>query len=230
MPRENAPSAVQLSDYAGLLRRQWRLLVAGLVLGTVLAGAYLVVADREYTSATSVLVTTATSGATATNNRAPVINLDTEAQLVRSTETVGTVAEELAVAPEELAELGDRVTVTVPPNTEILIISFVAPTAEGAQDGARAFAEAYLEGRRANAETALDAEYDALQNRVDEVREQLQEVTEAGTQLPPGSAERARTETQAAALTNQLAALGTQQNQVRPRCPRAGRAAGRPAA
>jgi capsular polysaccharide biosynthesis protein len=214
MASEGVPGSLRLADYGALLRRQWSVVVAAMVVGAVLAGAYLAVAPREYTSATSVLVTAANNAATSGPARA-TINLDTEAQLVTSTETVSAAAAGLGLAGQEAEDLRDRTTVTVPPNTDILTISFVAPTAEEAQAGARAFAQAYLDARRASTEAALDAEYDALQSRIDEVAEQLRIVTEAIAALPANSPLRASSENQAAALSNQLAGLGSQQNQVR---------------
>jgi uncharacterized protein involved in exopolysaccharide biosynthesis/Mrp family chromosome partitioning ATPase len=215
MSSHGAQNSVGLADYLVLLRRQWRVVVVGVVVGILVASAYLLVAPRQYTSATSVLVTASTTTATTAANRAAEINLDTEAQLVTSTDTVSDAAVLLGLPAEEVTELADRVMVTVPPNTDILTISFVAPTATEAQAGARAFAEAYLDARRSSTEAALDAEYDALQGRIDEVNEQLKALTEASAQLPANSPQRARSDNQAAALSNQLAGLGSQQNQVR---------------
>lgn len=213
MSRESASDAVQLTDYLLLVRRQWVVIVAGVLLGAALAAGYLAVAPREYSAATSVLVTPPTSG-TAATGRAAEINLDTEARLVTSTETVAEAAE-LLEASDDALDLADRVTVTVPPNTEILTIAFVAPSAEEARAGAEAFAAAYLQSRFDSAADALDAEYDALQERIDDIREQSDEVTALVAALPAGSAERARLDAQASSLNAQLASLGSQQNAIR---------------
>ena len=229
MSIEGAPNPVGLTDYVVLLRRQWRVVVVGLVVGVVLASAYLLVAPREYTSATSVLVTASTTAtATPAASKAAEINLDTEAQLVTSTETVSAAAALLSLPPADAGELADRVTVTVPPNTDILTISFVAPAAQEAQAGARAFAEAYLDARRQTTEEALDAAYDALQSRIDEVNDQLKALTEKSAELPANSPLRASTDNQAAALSNQLAGLGSQQNQVRAAAVQPGRVVTQP--
>lgn len=215
MYSESTPSAMRLGDYLMLLRRQWVAVLLGLALGLSLAGGYLFVAPREYTSQTSVLVTETTTGASGTSNRTNTINLDTEARLVTSTETVTAAADLLDLPSDRVGELADRVMVTVPPNTEILTISVVGSTAGEAQDGAEAFAEAYLDARRATAEAVLDAEYEALQGRIDAVSGQLEDVIAAGSQLAAGSPERARNDQQAASLNSQLATLGSQQNEVR---------------
>jgi uncharacterized protein involved in exopolysaccharide biosynthesis/Mrp family chromosome partitioning ATPase len=212
---DSAPGAMRLGDYLVLVRRQWAIVLVGLLVGGALAAGYMALAPREYTSQTSVLVTATTGGLTGVTPRAAEINLDTEARLVTSTETLSNVAAALGLSSAELADLGERVTVTVPPNTEILTISFVAPTAAAAQEGAQAFAQAYLDIRRATADTALNAEDQALQSRIDAVTAQLQQVTEAGAGLLLESPQRVRNEDQAAALRTQLANLGSQQNQVR---------------
>ncbi|MGR6967534.1 Wzz/FepE/Etk N-terminal domain-containing protein [Geodermatophilus sp. URMC 61] len=214
MPSENAAGAMHLSDYAVMLRRQWAVVAALTVLGALLAGGYLLVAPRSYTSHTNVLVTATTPGAD-TSSRQSGINLDTEAQLVIATQTVTTAADLLDLPAEEVADLADRVTVTVPPNTEILTISFVAPTAQGAQEGAEAFARAYLETRRSAAAEGQETDVQALQARIDALTAELQEVVSAGAALPADSPQRARTDERVAALNTQLADLGSQQRQVR---------------
>lgn len=215
MHSDSALGAMRLGDYLVLARRQWAVLVAAVLVGAALAAGYLVVAPREYTSQTSVLVTATSGSLTGVTPRNGVINLDTEARLVTSTETVSDVATALNLSSDGLADLVEQVTVTVPPNTEILTISFAASTAEAAQQGARAFAQAYLDGRQATAEATLDAEIKAVQARIDAVTAQLQQVTEAGAGLPADSPQRSRNDDQAAALRTQLANLGSQQNQLR---------------
>ncbi|WP_347059407.1 Wzz/FepE/Etk N-terminal domain-containing protein [Blastococcus sp. HT6-30] len=214
MPTDDGLTAAGLGDYVVLIRRQWVTVLLGLVTGLAVALAYLALAPREYTSVTAVLVTATDADSVAGTGRNE-INLDTEAQLLTSTETVSAAAEVLEVPADELDDLADRVSVTVPPNTEILRIAFVGSSAQSAQAGARAFADAYLDGRRATAEDALEVQDDALQERIDAVGEELRVATEAVATLPNGSPERGRAADQAAALNQQLANLGAQQNQVR---------------
>ncbi|MCW2537066.1 MAG: lipopolysaccharide biosynthesis protein [Modestobacter sp.] len=208
--------SAQLSDYATLLRRQWWIVLLLIALGVGLAVAYTSTAPREYTSKTSVLVTAtgvdeqSASGVRTTNND---INLDTEAQLVTSTEIVAAAAEGIGYTGDT-ATLADRVSITVPPNTEILEIGYTGATAAEARDGAEAFATAYLDNRRAAAEDTLQATRDSLQSRIDDLTEQLETVSAAIAGLPPGSAERAFNEAQATSLNSQIGSLGTQLNQV----------------
>ena len=208
-----AADGMRLGDYLELLRRQWLPILICLVLGLVLALAYLQFAPREYRSQTSVLVTETTPGGG--TERVATINLDTEAQLVTATQTVGAAAEALGVPADEAGQLTVRVGVSVPPNTEILDIAFTGSTAAEAQRGSLAFAEAYLAQRANTAQEALDAEYDALQARIDAVNTQLAEVLETAGGQAAGSPERARSDETAAGLYSQLATLSSNQNRVR---------------
>lgn len=215
MPSAPANDVVRLSDYLLMLRRHWRVVTACLVVGVALAGVHVQFAPREYTSSTSVLVTATTPEAGTTGARATGINLDTEAQLVTSTEMVTAAATLLDLDSTELGDLAARVTVTVPPNTEILTIGFLAPSARAAQDGAQAFARAYLDGRRGMAQASLDAELQALQDRVEAVTAQIEQIATAGERLPEGSPQQLRNEERLANLGSQVAALTSQQDQLR---------------
>jgi Mrp family chromosome partitioning ATPase len=215
MQSGSAVNGMRLGDYMELLRRQWLPVLICLALGIGIAVAYIQLAPREYRATTSVLVTATNPAGAATSDRTLVINLDTEAQLVTATETVGVAAKTLAVPSDEARELADRVGVSVPPNTEILDITFTGDTAAGAQRGSQAFADAYLAQRSASAQAVLASEEAALQTRIDTVDAELAEVLKAGAAQPAGSPERARSDDQAAALNSQLAALSSQQNRVR---------------
>ena len=213
MDSGNTWSTAQLGDYFVLLRRQWVSILVCLLLGLAAAGAYLALAPREYSAKTSVLVTETIAGPSEAA-RVEGINLDTEAQLVTSTGTV-TAALENGAPSRSVDDLAGRVSVSVPPNTEILDIAFTAPTAAEAQAGSLAFAEAYLDQRRATAEESLEAGVEALQARIDSVGEQLEAVVRTSATLAAGSSARARAERQADVLNGQLANLTSEQGQVR---------------
>jgi Mrp family chromosome partitioning ATPase len=212
---------MRLGDYVGLLRRQWLTVLLCLLLGVGAALAYVQWAPKEYRSQTSVLVTPTT--ADAATERSAEINLDTEAQLVTSTETVADAGALLAEEGVTLDDLPGRLNVSVPPNTEILDITFIGDTAEQAQLGARAFAQAYLDQRQDTAEAALQAEYDALQTRYDAVKALLDEAVRAGQSLAADSTEAARNERQVQALNDQLANIISSQNRIQAESPSPGR-------
>jgi Mrp family chromosome partitioning ATPase/capsular polysaccharide biosynthesis protein len=214
MSSGDAGNVMGSPDYKGLLRRQWLPILLCLALGIGAAVAYLAWAPREYTAQTSVLVT-ATNSPTNTPARNVPINLETEAQLVTSTETVAAAAELLEVPADEVDSLARRVAVSVPPSSEILAIAFTDDSARAAQQGSRAFAQAYLDQREQAARAALDAEDEAIQGRIDVVSEDLEGLLDEARDLPAGSAARSRVDAQITALNNQLASLGSQQNEIR---------------
>ncbi|MCW2698979.1 MAG: hypothetical protein JWQ45_514 [Blastococcus sp.] len=215
MQNGTAANGMRLGDYLELLRRQWLTVLICLVLGIGLAIAYIQFAPREYRSQTSVLVTATDPGSAATTDRAVAINLDTEAQLVTATETVAVAAKALGVPADQARQVADRVGVSVPPNTEILDITYTGDTAASAQKGSLAFAQAYLTQRSATAQAALDAQDANLQARIDAVNAQLAGVLKAGAAMPAGSPELARNSDQAAGLYSQLDTLTASQNRVR---------------
>ncbi len=217
VPSHRDSDAATLGDYALLLKRRWPSVVAGLILGSAIAVVFMVMASRTYTSHAAVLVTATNSNAMVQpgqNQRTHGINMDTEARLVTSTETLTIVADSLGLSRDDLADLPDSVTVTVPPNSEILDVSFSAPTAIDAQRGAQAFASAYLDHRRVSAENALQEQGASLQRRIDAVSAELQSVAQSAAALPPDSAQRAVVERRATLLNNQLASLGGELDQV----------------
>ena len=221
MQSGTSASTMRLGDYVGLLRRQWLPVLLCLLLGVGAALAYTEFAPKEYRSQTSVLVTPTSPDAA--TDRSGAINLDTEAQLVTSTKTV---ADATALLAEDGVTVNDprgRVNVSVPPNTEILDITFVGDTAEQAQLGARAFAQAYLDQREATAQALLEAEDAALQTRYDTVLKQRDESIRYGRTLAADSPDAARNERLVQTLNDQLANIQSAQNRIAAENPTPGR-------
>jgi Mrp family chromosome partitioning ATPase len=203
-------NAARLGDYFVLLRRQWLVILLCLALGIGAALAYLQWAPKEYRSTTSVLVTEMETDGGTTTPRGTAINLDTEAQLVTSTETVARAADVIGIPAGSAV---DRVAVSVPPNTEILDISYLGSTAAAAQQGSSAFAEAYLQQREATGRQILDTQADALQDRIDAVDDQLSATLKEADKLKGTAKQRAND--QASRLDAQLSTLESNQARLR---------------
>jgi Mrp family chromosome partitioning ATPase/capsular polysaccharide biosynthesis protein len=208
-------NALRLGDYARMLRRHWLVVLLCLVLGLGGALAYLHWAPKKYQATTGVLVTATPDGSANAAPRASDINLDTEAQLVTATDTLGAAASALHLSPAAASTLANSVAVSVPPNTQILDITYTASTPDAAHAGSLAFAQAYLDQRAKTATATLAAADKALQARIDAATAQLQSVLKASATLPANSPARFRNDAQASALNNQLAALGSEQTGVR---------------
>jgi len=209
--RVNAPRA---GDYLEVLRRQWLPICIGLVLGIGSALAYVHWVPKEYQATTSVLVTPS-GGSTQTAQDKDPINMDTELALVSSTGTVSAVADRLGISSSGEGALARRLSVDVPPNTNVLDISYTGTTGADAQRGAAAFAQAYLDRRGEVEATRLRAEADVVQSRIDAVNAQLQPVLQAQAALRPTSPDRPGLAAQVAVLSHQLSAFTEQQGEIR---------------
>jgi capsular polysaccharide biosynthesis protein/MinD-like ATPase involved in chromosome partitioning or flagellar assembly len=199
-----APTSPDLSDYLGLLRRQWWVVL--LVTLFVVGAAYGVTQamPREYESVTSVLVQPAGQDTNVVGGRTKdAINLDTEAQLVRST-AIAAGAASLLRATEAHDDLARGVAVEVPPNTSVLKIKYTAPDPSRAQMGSHAFAEAYLRNRDATAQADIDAQVAALTSKVKQLNATLTQVGTRLGNLSETSPQRPALESQRITAQNQL--------------------------
>jgi capsular exopolysaccharide synthesis family protein len=115
-------------------------------------------------------------------------SLETEAAIVRSTQ-VAAVASELMDTTETPGALLQHVSVSIPPDTQSLLISYTDPDEGVAQRGANAFARAFLDVRReraANEVARLSASY---LKEIDALEEDLAEVSATLAEAPEFSAE-----------------------------------------
>jgi capsular polysaccharide biosynthesis protein/MinD-like ATPase involved in chromosome partitioning or flagellar assembly len=191
-PTRPAAGGLRLGDYVRLVRRRWWVILLGLLVGLSGAYAYQQTQTPEYTSTASVQVLdidSLSSGAVSGGRTTGTLNLDTEAQLVRSS-LVQTAAQKLLRTTLPPEELGKSVTVTVPANTSVLDIHFTTSNPQAAAQGAHAFAEAYLSNRGDTAKASIAAQGKALTAQVASLTVQQRQVTGQIAQLPPDSAER----------------------------------------
>lgn len=195
-------------DYGSRLRRHWWMVALGALLGLGLALVLTSVQQQVYTSETLVLVEPAgvQQAALAAAGRDAVVNLDNEVQIVRSA-AVASAAKDLLRSPAEPAELSDNLSVTVPPNTQVMSMVYEAATPLGAQQGSHAFAQAYLEVRADAATAEIDAQARSLERQIDDITGELQEVSGTIASLPTNSPTRAFAEAQQQVLTGQLTGL-----------------------
>lgn len=201
---ESDSDGLALMAYLGWLRRRWWILVLAAVLG--LAGGLAVsqLQHARYTSGTSLLVRPLSAGAESNPNAK--VNLDTEAQVVRSL-VVAERAKGLMKVDTGADQLVKSVTVTVPPNSQILQVGYEADSPAQAQAGSHAFAQAYLDLRKATAQKALENETTALKQQIADVNKQLSAVAGRIAAAPANSPERERAEADRNVLTNQLTSL-----------------------
>ena len=167
------------------MRRQWWLIVGGLILGMAAGVATFVLLPKAYESTTAVLVSPLATPGTAGSNSS--LNMDTELQLVRSA-TVGERAATALGRPDAGGAVLARLSLFVPPNSTVIEITYEGTTGESAQAGAEAVADAYL-GAREDAAlavvdqqiAALNLQRDRLAERATELRTQLEDASEGST-------------------------------------------------
>ncbi|GGK32757.1 hypothetical protein GCM10010124_26890 [Pilimelia terevasa] len=204
-PEPTEPDGPDLATYLRWLRRHWWIIGMGAVLG--MAGGYLAAAVQTpvYQATTQVVVRAVETGDKngAVQNK---INLDTEAQVVRS----------LVVAEKARGALGTalsadrmsrRVGVTVPPNSQVLNITYGAETAQAAQAGSRALAAAYLDLRGTDARRRMDEERKALDGQIAAVTKRLDGIARQIARAKDESSERERAIADRNVLTDQLRGL-----------------------
>jgi capsular polysaccharide biosynthesis protein len=150
-------------------------LIAGFLLGSV----YTALGGKSYLSAASVLVnptptlpgqTTAVNPANGRTSGA--VNLDTEGQLVKSTNVLNAAVQSLNNGTS-VAGIRSRLDVVVPPNTTILRISCTGGSARSAQSCASAVARAYLANREATLKTLIATTITATKAQLDVVKAAL---------------------------------------------------------
>jgi capsular polysaccharide biosynthesis protein/Mrp family chromosome partitioning ATPase len=165
--------SLELADYIGAVQRRWRIVVALTVIGLVVAGIVVKVAQKSYTATASVYV----AGLASDPSRAALgaggpVNMDNEAQLIRSRAVAELVAQRLHGSSPPV-QLTNRLSVAVPPNTTVLDINCEESTANRAADCANAFAAAYLDVRLANATGTFGRSLTALRPKVNSIASQI---------------------------------------------------------
>ena len=163
------PDSLELSDYLGVLRRRWWIVVVLAIVGIGLAGAYVTVAPKTYTAATLIQDNPLSNNATAAAGRTSgAVNMDNEAQIAQSY-TVATAAALTLHSRLQPQALVKHISVSVPANTTFLQISCGASTARGAAACANAFASAYLANRLNTLVNVLTGQLTANQTRITSV-------------------------------------------------------------
>jgi len=212
----------EVTDYLAVLRRRWWIVFGLACLGTLAAAAYVAVTPKSYTATTGVYVT---ANAANVNNVAgsrtatgPTVNMDNEAQVVKSITVAAKAAGNLH-SRRSADQLSGQVSVTVPANTSLLNISCTAPSATGSAACAQAFAKAYLAVRQGNAldkiannRTQLEARAKPLQAQAIKLKNKVKSLPANSTELATTKAELQDTISKLAVLRKDLSALSASVN------------------
>ncbi|MEV5747777.1 Wzz/FepE/Etk N-terminal domain-containing protein [Actinoallomurus sp. NPDC052308] len=167
----------ELADYLAMLKRRWWVVVAAAALGVAVAAMLVVVMPKTYSAFAVVNVTPTKLDSGSQSGKQQDINLQTEAQRVRSYDVAERVARDLHTKETPTA-LSASVSVNVPNDSTVIYITVNAATAANARDRAHAFAQAYLDDRRDSATTVLMTQMTALQRQINSLSKQLRTMTD----------------------------------------------------
>ncbi|UNX55581.1 hypothetical protein MF406_04790 [Georgenia sp. TF02-10] len=205
--------------YRNALRHRWLTIVLAALLG-VLAGAAAVLTDNQQYRSTAVvflqpLVGNPYSPTTPETRQEQLAALTTEAGLVLSDAVVRQAREDAAADGTELGEdAPQRTTTEVPSNSQVVRISFAAPDPVGAQVGAQALAESYLEYRQERAAEIVGEQVVRLDEQIDSL-EALQEETSTELATALGTSDPAAPSADVVNLQEQVRIYAGQLGQLR---------------
>jgi capsular polysaccharide biosynthesis protein len=206
--------SLEFAGYLGVLRRRWWVVLVLACVGILAAGAYIAKAPKAYTATATVNVTpTGVSqtqgGAVAGGRTSGVVNLDTEAQIVKSS-SVAAIAARALHTPLTPTALLQNVSVAVPANSSVLQVSCVAKSAAQASVCANAFAAAYIQNRNASSAATIDAELKTVRGELTGLEKSTTRLNLQISAFPVNSPQRVSAESQLQSATGQLKSLANQ--------------------
>lgn len=156
------------------------------LIGGVIGAAVTFALPTAYTATSSVLVLPLEGNPyNSSSQGSDLQQLETEAQLVRADTVVRDVKSRLGSDRSEEA-LSAGLKVSISPNTQVISITFMSTDADEAEAVTRQFASSYLDHRASRSQASIDAQSDALSQRIGTVTKQLRELRKqnAGSQDP----------------------------------------------
>lgn len=191
-------------------RRAWLIAALCVLLGGAGGVAAYVLRAPVFEATTAVLVLPTSGGQDTSvggSQDASQVQIATEAELARSAQVAAAASTLLrgTVPPETLMA---RSTVTVPTNSQVLVVSYRAGTAEEARDGSAAIAKAYLDRRAKQAADDRAAVVKALETQLTGLNDRLKANATAIANAPDAG-QAALAQSQRALLLDQIADINT---------------------
>jgi capsular polysaccharide biosynthesis protein/Mrp family chromosome partitioning ATPase len=208
MASSSRADTFELSDYLGVVRRRWRIIVALFIVGIVLGGAYTKLAPTTYSASVLVQDNQLPNNSNATGGRTGgPVNMDNEAQVAQSL-VVALAAAQALHSPLTPQNLLKQISVAVPPNTTFIQITCAAPTSRAAATCANAFGNAYLSNRRSNIASGLNNQLSASTARISALIRTIADLKSQLSSLPRNSPSRVTVQLK---LNQAQAGLNTQE-------------------
>ncbi|TFD66680.1 hypothetical protein [Cryobacterium gelidum] len=203
-------SALGLEYYGIVLRRQWRVIVGGVVLGALAAGAFLVIIPSTATATTDVTINIiSTDPFNASKQASGLLDGTTETQIATSYSVAKDAAEQMG-SGVSATEVRRNVEIAAVTGASIVHIAFTSPTASGAHMGADAIADAYLAYRTAQAQSKLNAILQGIEARRTALGADLADANSRISSSAPRSAGANQATSDSALITIELNTLLTQ--------------------
>jgi succinoglycan biosynthesis transport protein ExoP len=166
---------IDLREYIAILRaRKWTIILTA-ALVVIAALAFSLQQTPLYTAEARLLVEPVPSQEE--ESLPPIVNLETERELVQSVPVAELVKEELSI-DTPVDELLKDLDVQVVTETEVLIVAYTSDDPAFSQGAANAFAEGYITNRRNQALANLRAARSDVQRNIDGVEAQIAELEE----------------------------------------------------
>lgn len=181
-PSPQTDDSVDLSEYLAVVSRRKWLIFAFTAIFTGLALAYSLTATPVYTGLTEILLEPPTSSSGLRPDQ--LVSLETEARVLTSAK-VAEIADAELRSGLTIPKLLERVSAKTSPDTLVLDISFSAPNAVDAAEGANQFAAAYLEFKQEQAQDVLDNQRKLIDAQRAAVRKDLSDAQDTLDGLSP---------------------------------------------
>ncbi|MBE0009079.1 MULTISPECIES: hypothetical protein [unclassified Arthrobacter] len=207
-------STARSAFFTRAISRQWQVLAAAIVVGLLVAAAYVTTNAAKYSSTSIVflepLAGNPYSPATPPSRAEQLAALTTEAGLVYTDAVVDLASEIGTTQGRDLgANIRNNVVTEVPSNSQVVQITYTESTPELAQAGSQALAEAYLQYRKVRATRVVEARSELSTQQLESISALLDGATEAlnaASELPESDqAEALDLEQQVILYANQLA-------------------------
>ena len=209
MSLASRPDSFELSHYTAVLRRRWPIVLVVTLIGLLGTVGYIVAAPKVYSGFATVYVNptgTVNSNELSSTRTPGLVNLDTQAQIVTSGVVATAAGQTLhsSLTPDTLAK---AISVSVPGNSDDMVITCMASTSTGAAACANAFAAAYLKNRSDSAKAAVSQQITPLKTQIHSLQDTVSGLRATVSGLPSSSSERATAQTQLSSDQKQLNSL-----------------------
>ncbi|HYY80508.1 MAG TPA: polysaccharide biosynthesis tyrosine autokinase [Actinomycetes bacterium] len=204
--------SVEFGDYLRVLKRQLGLVLVLALLGGAAAAAWSFRRTAVYESTASVLVRPITTNPFDPGQRTDQqLNMNNQRQLALSEPVAALAGKALSTSasPQQLLE---HVSADVPQNSQIVRIHYKDTVPLSAQRGASAFGKAYLDFRKADAESQAKVAQQSLADDVAKLQSKADAAQKTAADDTVSSAERIAANARFQALSGRMQALQNQLN------------------